>query len=202
MFDVDKLDWNKMNNLIPTIVQDWIDNKILMLGYMSKESLSRTLETKKVTFFSRSKGRLWTKGETSGNVLNLVSISSDCDNDALLIKATPIGPTCHTGEPSCFGEKPNSIGFLNQLNETIIDRFTNQPENSYTTSLFREGVARMAQKVGEEGVEVAISALGEDNQAFEDECADLLFHLLVLARSKGIGLNDIAVTLSSRHSSK
>lgn len=195
-----KLDFQKSGGLIPAIIQDARTNKVLMLGYMNEESLAKTKETGKVTFFSRSKNRLWTKGEESGNFLNLVSIASDCDNDALLVKVNPAGPVCHTGADTCWGEENKTdIAFLAYLQDFITKRHEEMPEGSYTTSLFKKGVNRMAQKVGEEAVETVIEAVNGTNEDFIYEASDLIYHLIVLLTSKGYSLSDIAGELEKRH---
>lgn len=195
-----KLDFQKSGGLIPAIIQDARTNKVLMLGYMNEESLAKTKETGKVTFFSRSKNRLWTKGEESGNFLNLVSIASDCDNDALLVKVDPAGPVCHTGADTCWGEENKTdIAFLAYLQDFITKRHEEMPEGSYTTSLFKKGVNRMAQKVGEEAVETVIEAVNGTNEDFIYEASDLIYHLIVLLTSKGYSLSDIAGELEKRH---
>lgn len=199
------IDYKKYpDGLVPAIIQDNTTNKVLMLGYMNEEALLKTNESKKVTFYSRSKKRLWTKGEESGNFLNLVSMAVDCDNDAILIKVNPVGPVCHTGSDTCWDENNTSkFGFLSNLEEIIIDRKEN-PENaeSYVASLFKKGINKIAQKVGEEAVEVVIEAKDENDDLFLDESADLLFHYLILLRAKGFGLKDIVETLENRHRSK
>lgn len=195
-----KLDFQKSGGLIPAVIQDARTNKVLMLGYMNEESLAKTKETGKVTFFSRSKNRLWTKGEESGNFLNLVSIASDCDNDALLVKVNPAGPVCHTGADTCWNEENKTdIAFLAYLQDFITKRHEEMPEGSYTTSLFKKGVNRMAQKVGEEAVETVIEAVNGTNEDFIYEASDLLYHLIVLLTSKGYSLSDIAGELAKRH---
>ncbi|NLI71756.1 MAG: bifunctional phosphoribosyl-AMP cyclohydrolase/phosphoribosyl-ATP diphosphatase HisIE [Bacteroidales bacterium] len=195
-----KLDFQKSEGLIPAVIQDARTNKVLMLGYMNEESLAKTKETGKVTFFSRSKNRLWTKGEESGNFLNLVSIASDCDNDALLVKVNPAGPVCHTGADTCWNEENKTdIAFLAYLQDFITKRHEEMPEGSYTTSLFKKGVNRMAQKVGEEAVETVIEAVNGTNEDFIYEASDLLYHLIVLLTSKGYSLSDIAGELAKRH---
>lgn len=188
------------NGLVPAIVQDNETKNVLMLGYMNQEALNKTLETNKVTFFSRTKNRLWTKGEESGNFLKLVSIKEDCDNDTLLIKARPTGPTCHTGSDTCWQETNNqSFGFLSKLENTIKERKENaNSENSYVASLFAKGINKIAQKVGEEAVEVVIEAKDSNNDLFLNESADLLFHYLILLQAKGFQLNDILKVLQSR----
>lgn len=199
-FDTTDLAWDKMNNLIPVIVQDAQSSAILMLGYMNKEALAQTIETKFVTFFSRSKNRLWVKGETSNNKLKLVSIASDCDNDALLILADPAGPTCHTGDIACFKEiDKTNWGFIASLEKTISDRNKLRPQDSYTTSLFDAGLSRIAQKVGEEGIEVVLAAIEKNDADFCGEVADLLFHLLVLLKARNLGLSDVIKVLKMRN---
>ena len=194
------IDFQKMNGLVPAIIQDIYTSKVLMLGFMNADALQKTEETGKVTFFSRSKQRLWTKGEESGNFLNVVSIHSDCDNDTLLIKVKPVGPVCHTGADTCWNEtNDNGFAFLNYLQEFIEERHRQKPEGSYTTSLFNEGVNRMAQKVGEEAVETVIEAVNGTNEGFLYEASDLLYHLIVLLRSKGYSLNDLGGELKKRH---
>ena len=194
------IDFNKMGGLVPAIIQDEYTAKVLMLGYMNEEALTKTQESGQVTFFSRTKNRLWTKGEESGNFLNVVSITPDCDIDTLLIKVHPVGPVCHTGTDTCWGEKNDTdITFLKYLQDFIAVRFKEMPEGSYTTSLFKKGVNRMAQKVGEEAVETVIAALAETETDFINESSDLLFHLIVLLREKGLSLEDIAKNLESRH---
>ena len=195
------LDFQKSGGLIPAIIQDSNTNKVLMLGYMSPESLSKTEKTGKVTFFSRSKNRLWTKGEESGNFLHVVSISADCDNDTLLIKVHPEGPVCHTGADTCWNEENKTdISFLAYLQEYIQKRYDEMPEGSYTTSLFRKGINRMAQKVGEEAVETVIEATNGTDEGFIYEASDLVYHLIVLLTSKGYSLADLAKELEKRHS--
>ena len=196
-----ELDFNKMNGLIPAIIQDSYTQKILMLGFMNKEAYEKTIETGKVTFYSRSKQRLWTKGETSGNFLEVVSIKSDCDNDTLLIQAHPTGPVCHTGTDTCWGEKnEQDIMFLKELQDFIDKRHEEMPEKSYTTSLFLSGVNKMAQKVGEEAVETIIEACNGTDERLIYEGADLLYHLIVLLTSKGYRIEDLARELKERHS--
>ena len=195
-----KIDFAKNNGLIPAIIQDNETKTVLMLGYMNQETLDTTLETKKVTFFSRSKGRLWTKGEESGNFLNLVSIKNDCDNDTLLIQVNPVGPTCHTGSATCWQEENSSgYGFLSKLENTIQERKENATsEKSYVASLFEKGINKIAQKVGEEAVEVVIEAKDNNDNLFLSESADLLFHYLILLQAKGFRLNDVVRILKNR----
>jgi len=187
--------------LIPAIIQDTKTKTVLMLGYMNAEAVSKTLETNKVTFFSRSKQRLWTKGEDSGHFLTLNSIKNDCDNDSLLIKATPHGPTCHKGTDSCWGEsKVESYGFLTELETIITDRKENAPsKTSYVSDLFEKGINKIAQKVGEEAVEVVIEAKDGNDDLFLNESADLLFHYLILLQAKGFKLDAVIEVLKSRH---
>ncbi len=194
------LDFNKQGGLIPAIIQDSITNKVLMLGYMNEESLAKTKELGKVTFYSRSKNRLWTKGEESGNFLHIVSIAEDCDNDTLLIKVNPVGPVCHTGADTCFFENNvEDIMFLKFLQDFIDKRKQEMPEGSYTTSLFKKGINRMAQKVGEEAVETVIEATNGTDEGFLYEASDLIYHLIVLLTSKGYRIEDLANELKKRH---
>ncbi len=196
-----KINFNKnTDGLIPAIIQDNQTKNVLMLGYMNQEALDQTLATKKVTFYSRSKKRLWTKGEESGSLLNLVSIKEDCDNDTLLIKVNPIGPTCHNGTDTCWQEaNSQSFGFLSKLEETISERKEDMnSEKSYVASLFAKGINKIAQKVGEEAVEVVIEAKDNNDVLFVSESADLLFHYLILLQAKGFRLNDIVNVLESR----
>ena len=192
--------FDENTGLIPAIVQDDATGKVLMLGYMNQESLDKTLDQGRVTFFSRSKQRLWTKGEESGNFLELVSINEDCDQDALLVKARPHGPTCHKGTDTCWGEKnEDQFGFLTDLEEVIRERRENAPENSYVASLFAKGINKIAQKVGEEAVEVVIESKDDSEELFLNESADLLFHYLILLQAKGYTLTDIVNVLKDRH---
>ena len=194
-------DFDKMDGLVPAIIQDSYTQKVLMLGFMNKEAYEKTLTTGKVTFYSRTKQRLWTKGETSGNFLEVVSIKSDCDNDTLLIQVHPSGPVCHTGTDTCWGEKnEQDIMFLKELQDFIDKRHEEMPEHSYTTSLFRSGVNKMAQKVGEEAVETIIEACNGTDERLIYEGADLLYHLIVLLTSKGYRIEDLARELKERHS--
>lgn len=192
-----ELNWEKMTGLIPAIVQDHHTREVLMLGYMNHEALSQTLTTGQVTFYSRSKKRLWMKGETSGNVLTLVSIGRDCDNDAILITVKPKGPCCHLESFSCFSE--NARGILSELQATIAKRYDDRPENSYVTSLFDAGTKRIAQKVGEEGVEVALASMCGVKAETINEAADLLFHVLVLLKQCEIDFADVLQELYRRH---
>ncbi len=194
-----KIDYTKNNGLVPAIVQDADTQKVLMLGYMNEEAYQKTVETQQVTFFSRSKNRLWTKGEESGNVLQLVDIKVDCDQDTLLIKAKPHGPTCHTGTDTCWGEvNQNELAFLVKLEAVIQDRKENPTEESYTTSLFKKGINKVAQKVGEEAVEVVIEAKDDNDELFLNESADLLYHYLILLQAKGFKLQDVLKVLEGR----
>jgi phosphoribosyl-ATP pyrophosphohydrolase/phosphoribosyl-AMP cyclohydrolase len=193
-------DFAKGNGLLPAIVQHARTGEVLMLGYMDEAALAKTRELGLVTFFSRSKQRPWTKGETSGDTLTLVDLRIDCDADTLLVKAIPAGPTCHTGTTSCFGsDVAPSLGFLGELDALVASRHAERPEGSYTTTLFEGGIRRMAQKVGEEGVETALAAVAEDDDALIGEAADLIFHLMVLLRARGIGFDAIAARLDTRH---
>jgi phosphoribosyl-ATP pyrophosphohydrolase/phosphoribosyl-AMP cyclohydrolase len=187
--------------LIPAIIQDATTKNVLMLGYMNEEAYNKTLETKQVTFFSRSKNRLWTKGEESGNFLNLVDIKNDCDSDTLLIQVHPVGPTCHTGTDTCWGENNvENYGFLSQLEQVIQNRKENaESESSYVASLFKKGINKIAQKVGEEAVETVIEAMDTNDELFLYESADLLFHYLILLQAKGYKLRDIVEELKGRH---
>lgn len=197
------LDFDKVNGLIPSIVQDVESNLVLMLGYMNQEALDKTLETKLVTFFSRTKNRIWTKGETSGHFLHLDSITVDCDNDTLLVKAKPVGPVCHTGNDTCFDEKNTSKTlFIDKLRQIIKDRKNNPTDKSYTASLFDKGINKVAQKVGEEAVEIVIEAKDNNKELFLGEAADLLFHYLVLLEAKEIELDEVVEVLIERHSKK
>lgn len=194
-------DFNKQNGLVPAIIQDYKTNKVLMLGYMNEEAYIRTKETGFVTFYSRSKQQLWTKGEESGNKLILKDILLDCDKDTILIKAEPLGPACHTGNDTCFDEKNNSseADFLNYLQELINKRKQEMPEGSYTTQLFQKGINKIAQKVGEEAVEVIIEAKDDNKELLLEESADLLYHLMVLLSSKNLSLQDVVKVLEERH---
>lgn len=194
------VDFDKMGGLVPAIIQDAITAKVLMLGFMNEEALQKTRETGKVTFYSRTRQRLWTKGEESGNFLHVVSIQNDCDNDTLLIKVHPAGPVCHTGADTCWGEKNEAgMAFLGYLQDFIDKRHAEMPEGSYTTSLFRKGVNRMAQKVGEEAVETVIEATNGTQDGFVYEASDLVYHLIVLLTSKGLRLDDLGRELQKRH---
>jgi len=191
------LDFSKNNGLIPTIIQDSQTQQVLMLGYMNEEALEKTQQENIVTFFSRSKNRLWTKGETSGNYLKVVSIKEDCDQDAILIKVIPNGPTCHNGTTSCFANEPQ-ISFLNELEKVIEERMSNPSSESYVASLFQKGMNKIAQKVGEEAVELVIEAKDDNADLFLGEAADLLFHYLVLLKAKGFNLENVETILKNR----
>lgn len=196
MKSIDSLDWEKMNNLIPAIVQDNNTRQVLMLGYMDQAALKYTIDTGEVTFYSRSKQRIWTKGETSGNTLGLVDYCIDCDNDSILILAEPNGPTCHLGTNSCFSDKSQSVW---QCLQAVIERrYKERPEASYTTDLFNEGIPRIAQKVGEEGVEVALAAALENKEELINEIADLQFHLLVLLTASDCDFSQVLQQLQLR----
>jgi phosphoribosyl-ATP pyrophosphohydrolase/phosphoribosyl-AMP cyclohydrolase len=198
----ENLAWEKMDDMIPAIVQDPLDGRVLMQGFMNQEALDTTLESGKVTFWSRSQNKLWTKGETSGNTLDLVEIHVDCDRDCLLVHARPEGPTCHLGTDSCFdgeGKVSPDLAFLADLESVIAERDKARPKGSYTTTLFESGVKRIAQKVGEEGVETALAATAGDDEELLNESADLIYHLLVLLRSRNLELASIIEVLKSRH---
>ncbi|MGF1686669.1 bifunctional phosphoribosyl-AMP cyclohydrolase/phosphoribosyl-ATP diphosphatase HisIE [Photobacterium japonica] len=196
------IDWEKVGGLVPAVVQDHTSGQVLMLGYMNQDALAKTLETEQVTFFSRTKQRLWTKGETSGNVLALKNIALDCDNDTLLVQVNPIGPTCHLGTTTCFDgdavDKP-SLVFLHQLEQVLAARKGSDPDSSYTASLYARGTKRISQKVGEEGVEVALAATSGDKAELVCESADLIYHLLVLLQDQGLSLSDVTAKLQERH---
>jgi len=199
-FDASQLDWDKTNGLLPAIVQDARSGAVLMLGYMDRAALAETQRSGMVTFFSRSKQRLWTKGESSGNHLALRALHADCDNDTLLVLAEPAGPTCHLGTQSCFGDaSAPALAFLGVLEALVAQRERERPQGSYTTKLFDEGVRRIAQKVGEEGVETALAAVAQDESATRGEVADLLFHVLVLLRARDLELADVIAELRRRH---
>lgn len=195
------INFEKSGGLVPAIIQDATTKNVLMLGYMNKEAFDKTMQTGKVTFFSRGRQCLWTKGETSGNFLNLVSIDIDCDNDTLLVKVRPEGPVCHTGTDTCWGEKNETspLLFLKELQDFIEKRHREMPEGSYTTSLFKDGLNRMAQKVGEEALEAVIEAVNGTNERLVYESADMLYHLIVLLTSKGLRIEDLAKELQIRH---
>ncbi|PUB30904.1 phosphoribosyl-ATP pyrophosphatase /phosphoribosyl-AMP cyclohydrolase [Elizabethkingia sp. YR214] len=194
-----EIDFNKnKEGLVPVIIQNYLTEQVLMLGYMNKEAYNKTEKEGKVTFFSRSKNRLWTKGETSGNFLEVKEILLDCDQDTLLIKVKPNGPTCHTGSTSCFGNQSKK-GFVYELQQVISDRIDNNIESSYTNQLYRRGINKVAQKVGEEAVEVVIEAKDNNDELFKNESADLLYHYLILLKAKGFSLEDIEAVLRERH---
>ena len=199
---VERIDWQKVDGLIPAIVQDFDSSQVLMMGYMNPEALEVTLTTKQVTFYSRSKQRLWTKGETSGHVLQLRNLALDCDQDTLLVKVNPIGPTCHTGTTSCWdgdSQEESQLVWLHQLEQLLAARKSASPESSYTASLYASGTKRIAQKVGEEGVEVALAAATGDKAELISESADLIYHLLVLLQDQGLALSDVIDKLKQRH---
>lgn len=202
--DINNLDFQKNDGLIPAIVQDANNARVLMLGYMNRESIEKTIETGYVTFFSRSHEELWTKGETSGNYLKFEDVQADCDNDTLLITAHPHGPVCHTGNESCFYEKPyqppeSQYGFLGYLEDLLKQRYTNRPENSYTTKLFDKGLDKITQKVGEEAIETVIASKNQEDEEFIYEASDLLFHLMVLLVERGVPFEELISELENRH---
>lgn len=201
--DVETLAWDKGDGLLPVVVQHARDGSVLMQAWMNRDALRATLERRRVVFFSRSKQRLWEKGETSGHTLAVVDLRTDCDSDCLLVSALPAGPTCHTGTRTCFGDAPQSdaetLAFIGELQRIIADRIATSPEGSYTARLFNEGVRRMAQKVGEEGLEVALAAVGEADEALLGECADLVFHLLLLLRGRNLRFEQVVAELHGRH---
>jgi phosphoribosyl-ATP pyrophosphohydrolase/phosphoribosyl-AMP cyclohydrolase len=203
---LDALDWNKTNGLIPGVIQDARTEAVLMVGWFSRESLAATLQRQRVVFYSRSKQRLWEKGETSGNTLIPESITADCDHDTLLLRVHPKGPACHRNTTTCFGDgdlpASHGLGFLAQLEAILTARIADQPENSYTAKLYARGPRRMAQKVGEEGVEVALAATSGDEKELLSESADLLFHLALLLRSRGLSLTDVTAELAARHQAR
>jgi phosphoribosyl-AMP cyclohydrolase / phosphoribosyl-ATP pyrophosphohydrolase len=197
------IDWDKGGGLVPAVIQHWRSGAVLMLGYMNREALAQTQQSGRVTFWSRSKQRLWTKGETSGNFLAFKALFIDCDGDALVVHAEPHGPTCHLGTASCFGDaSAPPLAFLAELDALIDARERERPSGSYTTGLFEAGIKRIAQKVGEEGVETALAAVAEDKQGLVGESADLLFHLLVLLRARDASFADLAAALAARHKPK
>ncbi|MEZ8058431.1 bifunctional phosphoribosyl-AMP cyclohydrolase/phosphoribosyl-ATP diphosphatase HisIE [Vibrio splendidus] len=198
----ERIDWEKVDGLVPAIVQDYQSSQVLMMGYMNPAALEKTGETGQVTFFSRTKERLWTKGETSGNLLQLQNMSLDCDNDTLLVKVNPIGPTCHTGTTTCWdGDKQEEtqMVWLHQLEQLLAARKDADPESSYTASLYARGTKRISQKVGEEGVEVALAATSGDKAELVCESADLIYHLMVLLQDQGLSMNDVVNKLKERH---
>lgn len=200
--NISLIDFEKLGGLVPAVVQDNQTQKVLMVGFMNADAVKKTIETGHVTFFSRTKNRLWTKGEESGNFLNVVSVLIDCDNDTLLVKVNPVGPVCHTGADTCFDEKniKTDVQFLSYLQDFIDKRKKEMPHGSYTTSLFESGTRKIAQKVGEEAVETIIGAMADDNENFIYEAGDLLYHLIVLLTHKGFRIEDIIAELKRRHS--
>ena len=196
---INQLDWEKVDNLMPAIVQHAVSGEVLMMGYMNKEALAVTEETGKVTFFSRTKQRLWTKGESSGHFLNVVNIYPDCDNDTLLILVNPIGPTCHLGNNSCFAPAASDWGFFYQLKQLLASRKSADPASSYTAKLYASGTKRIAQKVGEEGVETALAATVNDREELTNEASDLMYHLLVLLQDQELDLSKVIGRLRERH---
>ena len=200
--DIETLDWDKNAGLIPAVIEDAVSGRVLMLAYMNRESLQKTLETKRVTFFSRSKGRLWTKGETSGNFLNLVDLAADCDKDTLLVTVNAEGPACHLGTTSCFGDLQSRWQFLRDLEVLLASRKGADPATSYTASLYARGTKRIAQKVGEEGVETALAATVHDREELRNEAADLVYHLLVLLQAENLELADVIDILRERHAAR
>jgi phosphoribosyl-AMP cyclohydrolase / phosphoribosyl-ATP pyrophosphohydrolase len=197
--DIDSLAWEKMSGLLPAVIQDGATGQVLMLGYMSREALAETLARGRAVFHSRSRGRLWEKGETSGNSLAVREVLADCDGDALLVKAEPSGPTCHLGTVSCFGGEADGPGFVAELGRIVASRAGGDQATSYTARLLAEGPAKVAQKVGEEGVELALAAVGRDRQGCIEETADLLYHVTVLMEARGFGWEDVAAVLRERH---
>ncbi|EIN6339900.1 bifunctional phosphoribosyl-AMP cyclohydrolase/phosphoribosyl-ATP diphosphatase HisIE [Vibrio parahaemolyticus] len=198
----ERINWEKVDGLVPAIVQDFQSSQVLMMGYMNQDALAKTGETGQVTFFSRTKERLWTKGETSGNILQLVNISLDCDNDTLLVRVNPIGPTCHTGTTTCWdgdAQEESQMVWLHQLEQLLAARKSADPDSSYTASLYASGTKRISQKVGEEGVEVALAATSGDKAELVCESADLIYHLLVLLQDQGLSMNDVVNKLKERH---
>jgi phosphoribosyl-ATP pyrophosphohydrolase/phosphoribosyl-AMP cyclohydrolase len=207
MIDVTKVDWDKGNGLLPAIIQDAADGAVLMLGYMNRDALAETMASNRVTFWSRSKGRLWTKGESSGNFLALRAVSVDCDGDTLLILAEPAGPACHTGTRTCWGENAphaavEAIGFLAKLEGIIQQRIASRPAGSYTAKLLAEGTRRIAQKVGEEGLELALAAVAQPDEEVLGEAADLLYHAMLLLQVKNLSLAKVAAELELRHKTR
>ena len=199
---VDALDWGKLDGLLPAVVQDAFDGRVLMQAFMNREALLHTLESGQVTFFSRSRQQLWTKGETSGNTLALVAVHGDCDGDCLLVLADPAGPACHRNTETCFDGEEDvmpGLAFLARLERVIARRYARRPRGSYTTRLFDAGIKRIAQKVGEEGVETALAAMGGNREELASEAADLIYHLLVLLRAEDLDLADVALVLRQRH---
>ncbi|MEH0689558.1 bifunctional phosphoribosyl-AMP cyclohydrolase/phosphoribosyl-ATP diphosphatase HisIE [Vibrio cholerae] len=198
----ERIDWDKVDGLVPAIVQDFQSSQVLMMGYMNQDALEKTAQTGQVTFFSRTKSRLWTKGETSGNVLQLKNMALDCDNDTLLVKVEPIGPTCHTGTTTCWDadkKEESQMVWLHQLEQLLAARKSADPDSSYTASLYARGTKRISQKVGEEGVEVALAATSGDKAELVCESADLIYHLMVLLQDQGLSMNDVINKLKERH---
>ncbi|MDA9555903.1 bifunctional phosphoribosyl-AMP cyclohydrolase/phosphoribosyl-ATP diphosphatase HisIE [Vibrio sp.] len=198
----ERIDWNKVDGLVPAVIQDFQSSQVLMMGYMNQDALKKTYETGNVTFFSRTKERLWTKGETSGNVLQLVNVSLDCDNDTLLVKVRPIGPTCHTGTTTCWdADKAEETQWvwLHQLEQLLAERKNADPDSSYTAHLYSRGTKRISQKVGEEGVEVALAATSGDKAELVCESADLIYHLMVLLQDQGLSMDVVINKLKERH---
>ncbi|KAB0316627.1 bifunctional phosphoribosyl-AMP cyclohydrolase/phosphoribosyl-ATP diphosphatase HisIE [Vibrio diabolicus] len=198
----ERINWEKVDGLVPAIVQDFQSSQVLMMGYMNQDALAKTGETGQVTFFSRTKERLWTKGETSGNVLQLVNMQLDCDNDTLLVKVNPIGPTCHLGNTTCWDvdlQEESQMVWLHQLEQLLAARKSADPDSSYTASLYARGTKRISQKVGEEGVEVALAATSGDKAELVCESADLIYHLMVLLQDQGLSMNDVVNKLKERH---
>jgi phosphoribosyl-ATP pyrophosphohydrolase/phosphoribosyl-AMP cyclohydrolase len=195
---MEQIDFTKGNGLVPVVIQDYKTLQVLMVGYMNEEALNKTRKDKKVTFFSRSKNRFWTKGETSGNYLYVEEISADCDNDSILIKVNPAGPVCHTGSTSCFGEE-TAKGFIYELEHVINQRIENNIKKSYTNKLYKKGINKVAQKVGEEAVELIIESRDDNIDLFKNEAADLLYHLLILLKAKGVNMQSIEEVLKERH---
>lgn len=198
----ERINWEKVDGLVPAIVQDFQSSQVLMMGYMNQDALAKTGETGQVTFFSRTKQRLWTKGETSGNVLQLVNMQLDCDNDTLLVKVNPIGPTCHLGNTACWDVDPqeeSQMVWLHQLEQLLAARKSADPDSSYTASLYARGTKRISQKVGEEGVEVALAATSGDKAELVCESADLIYHLMVLLQDQGLSMNEVVNKLKERH---
>ena len=204
--DIDGLDWTKGNGLLPAIVQDADYGEVLMLGYMNRDALTATLDTGRVTFWSRSRRELWVKGDTSGNTIEVHGVTADCDRDTILVLGRPAGPVCHTGAPTCFHGQPSSaatdLGFLLHLEKIIAARITEHPDSSYTAKLHARGLTRMAQKVGEEGLEVALAAVTAGDGEFVGEAADLVFHLLLLLRARGLAVGDVIKELVDRHAAR
>ena len=203
---LDRLDWGKGGGLLPAIVQDARSGRVLMLGYMNQEALRRTLQSRRAVFFSRSRDQLWTKGESSGHFLDVVDVSADCDDDTILVLASPAGPTCHKGTESCFAQaavpEATRLAFLANLEATIARRIAESPDGSYTARLYASGLGRIAQKVGEEGVETALAAVTRDDGELLGECADLLYHLLVLLKARSLSFEQVVRELGSRHAAR